>query len=106
MKALADRAWWNMFAHLDFPRRCLVAGALAGVVLELSVVAGYFWPHGAPVAGVSAAQQRTTELLPIVIIGAAAFLFGCGAFALAMGAAFWPGQKKSRSRARGRKFSN
>lgn len=93
-----------MFAHLDFPRRCLMAGALAGVVLELAVIAGYCWPHGAPAPGVSAAQQRTLELLPIVIVGAAAFLVGCGAFVLAIGAAFWPARGKSASPRR-RKFS-
>lgn len=86
------------FAHLDWNRRLLIIGALAGVVMELAVGAAFFVPKGIlpPIDGLSATQHRSLELLPFVVVGGAALLVGMGAFAASMALTMTKGRKRKR----------
>jgi hypothetical protein len=75
-----------LFPHLEWNRRLLIYGAIAGVVMELAVLGAFFTPKGLlpPIEGMSATQMRTLELLPFVIVGGAALLAGVGCFVASM----------------------
>lgn len=79
-------------------KRCVVVGAIAGVVLELALVGGFFFSRWLPESGLEPGMHRTIELLPFVLVGGAAFLAGIGAFGLAIALALWPRPLPSRGR--------
>lgn len=71
-------------------KRCLVVGAIAGVVLELALVGGFLGSRWLPESGLEPGMHRTIELLPFVLVGGAAFVAGIGAFGLAIALTLWP----------------
>lgn len=71
-------------------KRCLIVGAIAGVVLELALVGGFFFSRWLPESGLEPGMHRTIELLPFVVVGGSAFVAGIGAFGLAIALALWP----------------
>lgn len=82
-----------LFPHLEWNRRLLIYGAIAGVVMELAVLGAFFTPRGLlppicfavlRIEGMSATQMRTLELLPFVLVGGAALLVGVGCFIASM----------------------
>ena len=92
-----------MFAHLDWNRRLLIYGALAGVVMELAVFGAFLWPKGTePFEGLTMAETRTLELLPFVAVGALAFLVGAGCFLGAVALTLLKGRRKRKRRRAGR----
>jgi hypothetical protein len=84
------------FSHLDWNRRLLVIGALAGVVMELAVVGAFFMPKDIlpPIEGLDATARRSLELLPFVVVGGVALLVGVGAFIASMVLTLQKGKKK------------
>ena len=92
-----------LFPHLDWNRRLLIYGALAGVVMELAVLGAFFWPKGTePFEGLTMTQTRTLELLPFVALGGVAFLAGAGCFVAAMALTVMKGRRRRKKRRRGR----
>lgn len=77
----------------DFSRRCLITGALAGVVLEASLIAGFLWSKRP-----GASASFTTEMLPFVVVSALAFAVGAGAFLAVLAASLAPKSRKKRRR--------
>lgn len=80
------------FSTLDFPRRCLVVGAGAGVVLELSLIAGFLWSKRPGAGGF------TAEMTPFVVLSGLAFAVGAGAFVVAIAYSLRPAPKRKKRR--------
>jgi hypothetical protein len=88
-----------MFAHLPWNRRLLVFGALAGVVMELALVAAFFVPKDIlpPIPGLDATAHRSLELLPFMLVGGVSLLVGLGCFVASMVLTAKKGRKRKRS---------
>lgn len=91
------------FAHLDWNRRLLIIGAIAGVVMEAAVFGAFFVPKNLlpPIAGLSPTELRTLELLPFVLVGGVALLAGVGCFIASMVLTARKGRRKKRKRRSG-----
>jgi hypothetical protein len=93
------------FSHLDWNRRLLVIGALAGVVMELAVVGAFLMPRDIipPIEGLDATARRSLELLPFVVVGGLSLLTGVGAFVASMVLTMRKGRKKKKLKTRPRR---